>query len=110
MVNETLRLHLVGPFGIPHPSVEDCTVLGYQIPRGTQLLVNLWEIGRNMKSHQLGTLVVHFVVAKLMHCFKWNLSHNMYVQELDMDERYVFTMPTSHDLFVVPTLHFTIVA
>jgi hypothetical protein len=63
-----------------------------------------------MKSHQLGTLVVHFVVAQLMHCFNWNLPHNMDVQELDMTEKYAFTMPISHDLFVVPTLHFTIVA
>jgi len=50
VVKETLRLHPPGPLSIPHFSVEDCTVLGYEIPSGTCVLVNLWEIGRNPKS------------------------------------------------------------
>jgi len=50
MVKETLRLHPPGPLAIPHLSVEDCTVLGYEIPGGTCVLLNLWAIGRNPKS------------------------------------------------------------
>ena len=50
VVNETLRLHPPGPISIPHLSVEDCTVLGYEIPSGTCVLVNLWAIGRNPTS------------------------------------------------------------
>jgi len=50
VVKETLRLHPPGPLSLPHVSVEDCTVLGYEIPRGTRLLMNLWAIGRNPKS------------------------------------------------------------
>lgn len=48
VVTETLRLHPAAPFGI-HSSVEDCTVLGYHIPRNTRVLLNLWAIGRNTK-------------------------------------------------------------
>nr|ABR18060.1 unknown [Picea sitchensis] len=50
VVKEALRLHPPGPLAIPHLSVEDCTVLGYEIPGGTCVLLNLWAIGRNPKS------------------------------------------------------------
>ena len=49
VVKETLRLHPPGPLSITHSSMEDCTVLGYEIPRGTRLVLNLWAIGRNPK-------------------------------------------------------------
>ena len=49
VVKETLRLHPPGPLSITHSSMEDCTVLGYEIPRGTRLVLNLWAIGRDPK-------------------------------------------------------------
>jgi cytochrome P450 len=49
VVKETFRLHPAGPFAI-HVSVEDCTVLGYEIPRNTRIFFNLPAIGRNPKS------------------------------------------------------------
>eukprot|EP00253_Pinus_taeda_P027373 PITA_27373 len=50
VVKETLRLHPPGPLAIPHLSLEDCSVSGYEIPGGTCVLLNLWAIGRNPKS------------------------------------------------------------
>ncbi|KAI6702469.1 hypothetical protein NL676_011605 [Syzygium grande] len=44
---ETLRLYSASPLGVPHESMEDCTVDGYHIPRGTRLLFNLWKIHRD---------------------------------------------------------------
>ena len=49
VVKETLRLHPPGPLSIIHSSMEDCSVLGYEFPRGTRLVFNLWAIGRDPK-------------------------------------------------------------
>ncbi|PHT84712.1 Cytochrome 82A4 [Capsicum annuum] len=32
------------PLMLPHESIEDCVVGGYDIPKGTRLLVNIWKI------------------------------------------------------------------
>ena len=46
---ETLRLHPAGPI-ISRESIADCTIGGYHIPSGTQLLVSVWAIGRDPNS------------------------------------------------------------
>ena len=46
---ETLRLHPAGPI-ISRKSIADCTIGGYHIPSGTQLLVSVWDIGRDPNS------------------------------------------------------------
>ncbi|XP_059637804.1 cytochrome P450 CYP82D47-like [Cornus florida] len=47
VLKETLRLYPPGPLAIPHLSMEDCVVGGYNIPKSTRLLVNLWKIHRD---------------------------------------------------------------
>ncbi|GAB4852271.1 hypothetical protein Ancab_016463 [Ancistrocladus abbreviatus] len=42
VINETLRLFPVAPLLVPHFSSEECVVQGYQVPKGTMLLVNAW--------------------------------------------------------------------
>ncbi|PHU20841.1 hypothetical protein BC332_11992 [Capsicum chinense] len=44
IVNESLRLYPDAPLMLPHESIEDCVVGGYDIPKGTRLLVNIWKI------------------------------------------------------------------
>lgn len=145
VVKETLRLHPPAPLGLPHFSTEDCTVLGYEIPRGTRLLINLWAIGRDPKSWQdaqcfkperfmqdsssvdsevenfkwipfgagrrgcpardLGTRVLGFVVAQLLHCFNWELPEETKGnRKLEMSERLIgATAAREHELWAVPT-------
>lgn len=47
IVNETLRLFPTTPLFIPQESSKDCTLGGYNVPRGTMLLVNTWAIHRD---------------------------------------------------------------
>ncbi|KAJ9560134.1 hypothetical protein OSB04_005294 [Centaurea solstitialis] len=49
IINETLRLYPPGPILIPHESSDNCVVGGYNIPRGTMLLVNQWAIHHDPK-------------------------------------------------------------
>ncbi|XP_073112274.1 LOW QUALITY PROTEIN: tryptophan N-monooxygenase CYP79A68-like [Elaeis guineensis] len=46
---EVLRLHLVSPFNLPHEPIEDTTVAGYFIPKGSRLLLSRVGLGRNPK-------------------------------------------------------------
>ncbi|CAN6438960.1 unnamed protein product [Victoria cruziana] len=47
VVKETLRLHPPLPLMVPHRAMESCTMMGYEIPKDTQVLVNTWAIGRD---------------------------------------------------------------
>ncbi|CAL1373085.1 unnamed protein product [Linum trigynum] len=47
IISETLRLHPPLPFLVPHMAMQPCKMLGYYIPKETQILVNVWAIGRD---------------------------------------------------------------
>jgi cytochrome P450 len=47
ILKETFRIHPLAPFMAPHRSIQPCQVEGYNLPTNTQLIVNLWAMGRD---------------------------------------------------------------
>ena len=50
IISETFRLCPAAPMLVPHESSDNCKIEGYDIPRGTILLVNAWAIHRDSKA------------------------------------------------------------
>ncbi|CAN1273732.1 Demethylepipodophyllotoxin synthase [Linum perenne] len=47
IVKETLRLYPPGPLAVPHQAMEDCTVAGHLVRKGTRLITNISKIQRD---------------------------------------------------------------
>lgn len=50
IIKETLRICPAGPLLVPHESTNECVVGGFNVPRGTMLLVNAHYIHRDPKT------------------------------------------------------------
>ncbi|GER50628.1 cytochrome P450 [Striga asiatica] len=47
VIKESLRLYPPGPISVPHEASQDCCIMGYKIPKGTRIIVNLWKLHRD---------------------------------------------------------------
>ncbi|XP_052163327.1 ent-cassadiene hydroxylase-like [Oryza glaberrima] len=49
VIKESLRLHCPVPLLAPRKCRETCTIMGYDVPKGTSVFVNVWAICRDSK-------------------------------------------------------------
>jgi cytochrome P450 len=49
VISETMRIVSHVPLSLPHKSTRDTTLAGYDIPKGTLLISNLWAMHHNPK-------------------------------------------------------------
>nr|BBD34765.1 putative cytochrome P450 [Eschscholzia californica subsp. californica] len=47
IVKESMRLYPVAPISLPHEAMEDTNIAGFDVPKGTIVLTNLWKIHRD---------------------------------------------------------------
>lgn len=47
VIKETLRLHLPFPLLFPRLCTETCKIMGFDVPKGTIVIVNNWAISRD---------------------------------------------------------------
>ncbi|MQL97061.1 hypothetical protein Taro_029750 [Colocasia esculenta] len=47
VAKEALRLHPPTPLMLPHRANADIKLVGYDVPKGSNVLVNVWAIARN---------------------------------------------------------------
>ncbi|KAK7286831.1 hypothetical protein RJT34_22110 [Clitoria ternatea] len=49
IIKETFRLYPPAPLTGIREAIEDCSVAGFHVPKGTRLLINLWNLHRDPK-------------------------------------------------------------
>ncbi|OQU80592.1 hypothetical protein SORBI_3007G148900 [Sorghum bicolor] len=119
IVKETMRLHPIVPLLIPRVTREDASIAGYDIPKGTCVLINEFRperfvgskidvkgqdfellpfgSGRRMcPGYNLGLKEIQLTLANLLHGFTWSLPEGMAKEDLSMDE--VFGLSTTRKL------------
>ncbi|KAF5954440.1 hypothetical protein HYC85_007296 [Camellia sinensis] len=131
VVKETTKLHLSVPFLIPHKSETDVKLCDFQIPKNTQILVNVWAIARStaywenptqfmperpafrLSSFGLGhrmcpglplaQTVVSLMIASLVYHFDWKLPDGSTLENLDMTDTFGLTLQRATPLLAIPT-------
>ncbi|KAF8642126.1 hypothetical protein HU200_067385 [Digitaria exilis] len=132
VIKETLRLHPPAPLILPRFCGESIKVLGFDIPEGTTVFVNVWALGRDEKMWadanefkperfedetvdfsggdfrmcpgvMFGVANIEIALANLLYHFDWKLPGGADPSELDMAESYGITARRENDLLLEAT-------
>ncbi|XP_059643246.1 geraniol 8-hydroxylase-like [Cornus florida] len=140
IIKETFRLHPAVPFLVPRKVDENVEVSGFTVPKGAQVIVNVWAIGRDpsvwanhesfMPERFLGSEVdvrgrnfellpfgsgrricpgmplairmVHLMLGSLINLFDWKLEDGITPEDLNMEEKFGFTLQKAQPLLAIP--------
>ncbi|XP_059297766.1 geraniol 8-hydroxylase-like isoform X2 [Lycium ferocissimum] len=141
IIKETLRMHPPVPFLLPRRVEQDVELCDYIIPKGSQVLVNVWAIGRDSTFWEdplvfkperfwssdldmrgkdfelipfgvgrricpglpLALRMVPVILGSLLNSFNWKLEADIGPNELDMEEKFGFTLAKALPLRVIPS-------
>ncbi|KAK8989689.1 hypothetical protein V6N11_064106 [Hibiscus sabdariffa] len=117
IAKEAMRLHPVAPMLVPRVARQDCQIAGYDIPKGTRALVNIWTIGRDPNiwdnpnefwpdrrkcpGFPLAIKVIQTSLANVLHGFTWKLPANSTEDDLNMEEIFGLSTPRRYPLEAV---------
>ncbi|KAL6005599.1 hypothetical protein ACLOJK_006169 [Asimina triloba] len=62
-VKESLRMHPPVPLLLPHRASATCTLMNYTIPKGAQVHVNVWAIGRDPEKWEDRLVFLHYAAS-----------------------------------------------
>uniref|UniRef100_A0A2N9EJQ7 Geraniol 10-hydroxylase n=1 Tax=Fagus sylvatica TaxID=28930 RepID=A0A2N9EJQ7_FAGSY len=96
IVKETLRLHPSVPFLVPRKAEADVEISGYIIPKGSQVLVNAWAIGRDPK------LMGQCRIIYARETFDWKLEDGVKPMDMNMDDKFGITLQRAYPLIAFP--------
>ncbi|KAI3923239.1 hypothetical protein MKW92_007369 [Papaver armeniacum] len=126
-------LHPSTPFLVPRTVSEDTGFMGYMIPKGAQIMVNAWGIGRDSavwndpfsfdidyRGQHFGLIpfgsgrricpglpmahqVLHIMLGSLLQSFDWALESGVTPETIDMGEALGITLRKSIPLKVIPS-------
>ncbi|GMH29814.1 hypothetical protein Nepgr_031657 [Nepenthes gracilis] len=140
VVKETLRLHPAVAFLIPRKVAMDVHISGYTVPKGAQVLVNVWAMGREESVWEdansfmperfleskidvkggdfelipfgagrricpgmsLANRMVPYMLGSLIHSFNWKLGDGIKPENMNMDEKFGFTVTKALPLHAIP--------
>eukprot|EP01018_Ginkgo_biloba_P016264 Gb_21486 [translate_table: standard] len=112
VVKEVFRLHPAAPLLIQHRAESSCEIAGFDIPKGADVVLNVWAIGRDPTIWKepricpglpLANRMVHFVLASLLHSFDWTLPHDQRPEKIDMTPKFGITLRKDLPFNAIPS-------
>lgn len=93
IVKETLRLHPAAPLLVPHKCEENVNILGFNVPKNAQILVNVWAMGRDSTIWKNSNL---FIPERFLECDITYKGNNFELIPFGASKRICPGLPLAH--------------